>query len=96
MTLHQLPDIDIDMSTVNLQAHISRAISDNWKNLDTNANWVQLFFLKSLYIKQLKSKINVGLKASKELLYCFDCSFIVFTIFVNLFNLILIVFADSL
>ena len=28
MTLYQLPDIDTDVSTVNLQAHIPNAVSD--------------------------------------------------------------------
>ena len=68
MTLYQLPDIDTDVSTVNLQAHIASVVSDNWKILDFNTNWVQLRFLESLYIKGLKPKINEGLKASKELL----------------------------
>ena len=65
MTLYQLPDIDTDVSTVNLQAHFASAVSDNWKILDFNTNWAQLCFLESLYIKP---KINEGLKASKELL----------------------------
>ena len=65
MTLYQLPDIAPDVSTVNLQAHIASAVSDNWKILDFNTNWAQLFFLESLYFKQLKPKINDGLKASK-------------------------------
>ena len=69
MTLYQLPDIDTDVSTVNLQAHIASVVSDNWKILDFNTNWVQLRFLESLYIKRLKPKINEGLKASKELLF---------------------------
>ena len=68
MTLNQLPDIDTDVSTVNLQAHIANAVYGNWKILDFNTNWVQLCFLESYYIKQLKSKINDGLKGSKELL----------------------------
>ena len=68
MTLYQLPDIDTDVSTVNLQAHIASVVSNNWKILDSNTNWVQLCFLESFYIKQLKPKINDGLKASKELL----------------------------
>ena len=29
MILYQLPDIDTDVSTVNLQAHIGSAVSDN-------------------------------------------------------------------
>ena len=67
MTLYQLPDIDTDVNTVNLQVHIANAVSDNFKILDSNTNWVQLCFLESYYIKQLK-QINNGLKASKELL----------------------------
>ena len=69
MTLHQLLAIDTDVSTVNLQAHIANAVYDNWKILDSNTNWVQLCFIKSYYIKQLKPKINDGLKISKELLF---------------------------
>ena len=68
MTLHQLPDIDIDVSTVNLQVHITSAVSDNWKILHSNTDWVQLCFPESLYIKQSKPKINGRLKASKFLL----------------------------
>ena len=68
MTLYLLPDIDTDVRTVNLQAHIASAVSDNWKILDFNTNRVQLCFVESLYIKRLKPKINEGLKASKELL----------------------------
>ena len=70
MTLYQLLDIDsaTDVSTVNLQAHIASAVSDNWKILDFNTKWAQLCFLESRYIKRLKPKINEGLKASKELL----------------------------
>ena len=68
MTLYQFPDIDTGASTVNLQAHIASAVSDNWKILDFNTNWVQLCFVESLYIKLLKLKINEWLKASKELL----------------------------
>ena len=68
MTSYQLPDLDTDVSTVSLQAHIDNADFDNWKILDSNTNWVQLCFLESYYIKQLKPKINDRLKASKELL----------------------------
>ena len=38
MMLYQLPDIAADVSTVNLQAHIAGAVSDNWKILDSNRN----------------------------------------------------------
>ena len=68
MTLYQLPDIDTDVITVNLKAHIASAVSENWKILDSNTNWVQLCFLESVYTKRLKPIINDGLKASEELL----------------------------
>ena len=71
MTLYQLPDIDTDISTVNLQVHIASAVSDNWKILDSNVNWVQLCFLESFYIKRLKPKINkfgpISIKKSLKL-----------------------------
>ena len=41
MTLYQLAHIDTDVNIVNLQAHIASAVSDNWKVLDSNRNWVQ-------------------------------------------------------
>ena len=68
MILYQLPDIDADVSTINLQGHIASAVSDNWKILDSNTNWVQLCFLETLNIKRLKPKINDEKKAPKELL----------------------------
>ena len=39
-----LPDIDTDIATVSLQAHIPSTDSDNWKCLDSNSNQVQLCF----------------------------------------------------
>ena len=63
MTLYHLPDIDIY-----LQANIAGAVSDKWKILEPNTNWVELCFLESYYIKELKAKINNRLNASKELL----------------------------
>ena len=68
LSLYKLPDIDTEANIVDLLAHISTGIYDHWKILDTNKNWVQLWFLELFYIKQLKPKINDGLKASKELL----------------------------
>ena len=41
MTLYQLAHIDTDVNIVNLQAHIASSVSDNWKVLDSNTNWVQ-------------------------------------------------------
>ena len=68
LSLYKLPDINTGANIVDLLAHISTAVYDHWMILDTNKNWVQLCFLESFYIKQLKPKINDGLKASKELL----------------------------
>ena len=67
-SLYKLPDIDTGDNIVDLLAHISTAVYGHWKILDTNKNLVQFCFLESFYRKQLKSKINDGLKASKELL----------------------------
>ena len=69
MTLYKLPDIDTDVSPVNLQACTASTVSDNCKVLDSNTDWVQFCFLESLCIIQLKAKTNDGLKASKELLF---------------------------
>ena len=33
---YQLPDIDTDVSRINLQAHISSEVCDNWRVLDPN------------------------------------------------------------
>ena len=68
LSLYKFPDIDTGANIANLLAHISTAVYDHWKILNTNKNWVRLCFLESFYIKQLKPKINDGLKASKELL----------------------------
>ena len=68
LSLYKLPDIDPGANIANFLAHISTAVYDHWKILDTNKNWIQLCFLESFYIKPLKPKINDGLKASKELL----------------------------
>ena len=43
-----IPDIDTDVSSVTLQANIASAVSDNWKILDSDTNWVKLCFLESL------------------------------------------------
>ena len=51
MTLYQLPDIDTDVSTVNLQAHITSKGSNNLNIIDSNTTWVQLYFLELYYIK---------------------------------------------
>ena len=65
---NELKTFHTGANIVDLLAHISTAVYDHWKILDTNKNWVRLCFLELFYIKQLKAKINDGLKASKELL----------------------------
>ena len=47
--------------------HIRNAVLNNYKIIDTCANWSQLLFLEAFYIKNLNPAINKGLKASKEL-----------------------------
>ena len=68
LSLYKLPDSNTGANIVDLLAHISAAVYDHWKILNTNKNLVQLCFLESFYIKQFKPKINDRLKASKELL----------------------------
>ena len=57
MMLCQLPDINTGVSPVKLQPPIARVVSHNWKILDSNTNWNQLYCLKSHYVKQLKLKL---------------------------------------
>ena len=35
--------------------------------IDNSPNWIELYFLESLHIKWKKTKVNCGLKATKEL-----------------------------
>ena len=62
-----LPISDNNIPESELNSHIINAVQNNSKILDYNNNWFQLCFLEDFYIKTLKPKINVGLKASKEL-----------------------------
>ena len=47
--------------------HIFNAVHDNFEILDSCDHWSRLESLEAYYIKNLKSCINVGLKASREL-----------------------------
>ena len=42
LSLYKLPDINTGANIVHLLAHISTAVYDQWKMLDTNKNSVQL------------------------------------------------------
>ena len=46
LSLYKLPDINTGANIVDLLAHISTVVYDHWKILDTNKNWVQLWFLE--------------------------------------------------
>ena len=67
--LHQLYYLLGDAETVDIdiKEHLINAVLNNSRIIDQNNNWSQLGFLEIYYIKTLKSEINDGLKASKEL-----------------------------
>ena len=47
--------------------HVKLAVYSNTKITDNSQNWVELCFLESLHIKWKKSKLNCGIKATKDL-----------------------------
>ena len=65
--LMSLPD-GISHDPTFLKEQIKTAVFDNTSIVDYNNNWSVLEYLEAYYIKTLRSNINVGLKASKELL----------------------------
>ena len=67
--LHRLPDIDASATEINNKQHFFNAVMSNFCVLDTCYNWFQLLVLEALYIKNLASKINDGLKATANLFY---------------------------
>ena len=67
LSILSLPISDSNIPEVEMNSHIMNAVHNSSKVLDYNSNWSQLCFLEAFYIKTLKPKINVGLKASKEL-----------------------------
>ena len=67
--LLRLPDIDASTTEINNIQHFVNAVISNFCVLGTCCNWSQLLFLEALYIKNFASKINDGLKATRELVY---------------------------
>ena len=68
ITLNALPDIitDNDASVVK-RAYINEAVKSNSKVLKTSTDKLELCYLESFMIKKHKSKINVGIKAARDL-----------------------------
>ena len=64
--LLRLPDIDVSTTETNEKQHFVNAVISNFCVLDSCCNWSHLLFLEALYIKNLKPKINDGLKATSE------------------------------
>ena len=75
--LHRLPDIDASTTEINNKQHFFNAVMSKFFVLDTCYNWSQLLVLKALYIKNLASKINDGLKATANLFYFDGTAFFV-------------------
>ena len=67
VSLHGLLDFSLRIPRVLFKDHILNAVHNNYEIIDSNYNWSQLAFLEAFYIKNLKSSINEGLKASREL-----------------------------
>ena len=66
--LLRLPDIDASTTEINNKQHFVNAIISNFCVLGTCCNWSHLLFLEALHIKKHASKINDGLKATRELI----------------------------
>ena len=58
---------DLDQTVIQHYYHIHAAVLQNTRIIDKNNNWSQLSFLESLYIKRRNPMLNVGIKATKEL-----------------------------
>ena len=58
---------DLDQAVIQHYYHIHAAVLQNTRIIDKNNNWSQLCFLESLYIKRRNPTLNVGIKATKEL-----------------------------
>ena len=54
--------------------HVKLAVYDNTKIIDNSQHWLELCFLKSLYIKWKRPKLDCGIKATKELVFVFMTS----------------------
>ena len=58
---------DLDQAVIQHYYHIHAAVLQNTHIIDKNNNWSQLCCLESLYIKRRNPMLNVGIKATKEL-----------------------------
>ena len=68
ISLNALPDIDDhNYVIIRKKAHISETIKNNSKVIKTSRDWLELCYLETFLIKKYKSKINHGIKASREL-----------------------------
>jgi hypothetical protein len=68
VTLFYQPSVFNDLpAEFNYDEHIRNAVLNNYKIIEACTNWSQLLFLEAYYIKRLNPTINMGLKASKEL-----------------------------
>lgn len=65
-SMYALPNMNCETPSIDIQSHILNAMLFNCKIIDMN-NWSQLCYLEAFYIKTSSPKINVGLKASKDL-----------------------------
>ena len=60
-------DNNLRIPKIILEPYILNAAFNNTEVLCTNNNWVQLCFLEALYIKQRKPILNMGIRATKDL-----------------------------
>ena len=68
VSLCRLPDILTNNScSIDKNKHIEHAIFNHTQILQQNNNWLQLCFLESLFIKRHSPSLNVGVKATKNL-----------------------------
>ena len=67
--LHDLPSIfnNSDNVIVSTILHIQSAVYNNIRIINRNKHWVELFFLEALHIKRRNPELNVGVKATKDL-----------------------------
>ena len=64
---HILGLFAIDIDDVNLRELQTTIVRDNTSIITKSDNWRILDYLEPLYIKQLKPKLNTGMKATKHL-----------------------------
>ena len=68
LNLFALPSInETGFFDIDIKSHMLTATLNNFRIIDRDNNWSKLCFMEAFYIKRLSPRINVGLKASKEL-----------------------------